>query len=65
MKKQKTQLTSLVLHALVPETDFRNMPEEMQDLVEVGMGGCSIKAMFDTVDLGKLIEDLKKRSYRG
>ncbi len=61
-EETKTQLTSLVLHALVPETDFRNMPEEMQDLVEVGMGGSAIKAMLDTVDLGKLIEDLNKEA---
>jgi DNA-directed RNA polymerase subunit beta' len=61
-EQTKEQLKSLVLHALVPETDFRNMSDDIQDLVEVGMGGSAIKAMLDTVDLEKLIEDLNKEA---
>lgn len=58
----RDQLNMLVLHALITETDFRNMSDDLQDLVEVGMGGSAIKTMLDTVDLGKLIDELTVES---
>lgn len=36
---KKTQLESLVKGALLGETEYRNLPEEYEDLVKVGMGG--------------------------
>lgn len=52
------QLKSLQLNALITETDYRNLPDDLQDLVSVAMGGTAIKAMLEKVDLNKLIEDL-------
>jgi DNA-directed RNA polymerase subunit beta' len=55
---KKAQLESLVKGALISETDFRNLPEEYEDLAEVGMGGTAIKALLDEIELGQLIKQL-------
>lgn len=55
---KKAQLDSLVKNALLAETDYRNLPEEYEELVEVGMGGTALKALLDAVDLPKLIGEL-------
>ena len=55
---KKTQLESLVKGALISETDYRNLPEEYEELVEVGMGGTALKAMLDEIDLPTLIAQL-------
>lgn len=55
---KKTQLESLSKGALISETDFRNLPEEYEELVEVGMGGTALKAMLDEINLDTLIEEL-------
>jgi DNA-directed RNA polymerase subunit beta' len=55
---RKAQLESLVKGALISETDFRNLPEEYEELAEVGMGGTALKAMLDEIDLPTLIAEL-------
>ena len=55
---KKTQLDMLQKGALLNETDFRNLPEEYEDLVTVGMGGTALKALLDAVDLPTLIAEL-------
>jgi DNA-directed RNA polymerase subunit beta' len=55
---KKAQLESLVKGALISETDYRNLPEEYEELVSVGMGGTAIKALLDEIDLGQLIKQL-------
>jgi DNA-directed RNA polymerase subunit beta' len=55
---KKTQLESLVKGALINESDYRNLPEEYEDLVEVGMGGTALKALLDEVNLAELIAQL-------
>lgn len=57
---KKTQLESLQKGALINETDFRNLPEEYEDLVHVGMGGVALKALLDAVDLPILIKQLSE-----
>jgi DNA-directed RNA polymerase subunit beta' len=57
---KKSQLESLIKRALISEVDYRNLPEEYQDLVEVGMGGTALKVMLDEIDLAQLIADLSK-----
>lgn len=57
-EKLKAQLESLQLHSLLSETDYRALPDDLQDLIKVGMGGEAIKAMLDTVDLTELIAQL-------
>jgi len=55
---KKTQLESLAQNALLSEVDYRNLPEEYQDLIEVGMGGLALKALLDNITLSSLIEEL-------
>ncbi len=55
---RKTQLESLQKGALLSETDYRNLPEEYEELVEVGMGGVALKALLDEIDLPTLIAQL-------
>ncbi|MEO8691349.1 MAG: DNA-directed RNA polymerase subunit beta', partial [Candidatus Saccharimonas sp.] len=55
---KKTQLTNLVKSALINESDFRNLPEEYEELAEVGMGGVALKALLDDIDIDKLIAEL-------
>ena len=55
---KKAQLESLVKGALINETEYRNLPEEYEELVEVGMGGPALKALLDEIDLPKLIAEL-------
>jgi DNA-directed RNA polymerase subunit beta' len=57
---KKSQLESLVKNALINETDFRNLPEEYEELAEVGMGGTAIKALLDEIDLPVLIAELSE-----
>ncbi|TAL15000.1 DNA-directed RNA polymerase subunit beta' [Patescibacteria group bacterium] len=57
---KKTQLDSLTKGALINEVDFRNLPEEYEDLVEVGMGGLALKALLDEIKLPELIKQLSE-----
>lgn len=55
---KKTQLESLVKGALISESDYRNLPEEYEELIHVGMGGTALKALLDEIDLPVLIAEL-------
>jgi DNA-directed RNA polymerase subunit beta' len=55
---KKAQLDSLVKSSLMNETDYRNLPEEYEELVKVGMGGTALKALLDDIDLPQLIAQL-------
>ncbi len=55
---KKAQLDSLVKGALINEVDYRNLPEEYEELVSVGMGGTALKALLDEIDLPTLIAEL-------
>jgi DNA-directed RNA polymerase subunit beta' len=55
---KKAQLESLVKSALISEVDYRNLPEEYEDLVTVDMGGIALKALLDEIDLPTLIAKL-------
>jgi DNA-directed RNA polymerase subunit beta' len=57
---KKAQLESLVKGALINEVDFRALPEEYEDLVEVGMGGLALKALLDEIKLPELIAQLSE-----
>jgi len=57
---KKAQLESLVKSALISETDFRNLPEEYEELAEVSMGGTAMKALLDEIDLPVLIKQLSE-----
>jgi len=55
---KKAQLESLVKGALISEVGYRNLSEEYEEIVEVGMGGTALKKMLDAINLPKLIADL-------
>ncbi len=55
---KKAQLDSLVKGSLMNETDYRNLPEEYEEIIEVGMGGTALKALLDEIDLPVLIKEL-------
>ena len=59
-EKAKEQLDSLQVHALISETDYRNLPEEFQELIKVGMGGRAVLEMLESIDLGELIIELNQ-----
>ena len=61
---KKNQLDSLVKGSLMNETDFRNLPEEYEDLIEVGMGGEAIKALLDEINIDELIESLREEAEK-
>ena len=54
----KEQIDSLERLRLMSETDYRNLPDELAELVTVGMGGAALKDLLEEVDLGKLIKEL-------
>lgn len=57
---KKAQLDSLVKNAMISEVDFRNLPEEYEELIEVSMGGTALKALLDQIDLPALIATLSE-----
>jgi DNA-directed RNA polymerase subunit beta' len=54
----KNQLVGLEKLSLISEADYRALPDELQDLIDVGMGGAALKDMLEEIDLEKLIADL-------
>lgn len=54
----KNQIDSLERLSLISELDYQNMPDEMKDLVKVGMGGTALKDLLDAIDLEELITKL-------
>lgn len=59
---KKAQLESLTKNSLMSEVDYRNLPEEYQDLIEVGMGGQALKALLDEINLETLIAELTEEA---
>jgi DNA-directed RNA polymerase subunit beta' len=59
-EKLKGQLESLVENALISETDYRNLPDDLQDLISVSMGGEAIQKLLEKVDLSELIATLQE-----
>lgn len=57
---KKAQLDSLVKTALMNEVDYRNLPEEYEEIVSVGMGGTALKALLDEIELPVLIKQLSE-----
>jgi DNA-directed RNA polymerase subunit beta' len=58
----KEQLDSLVKLSLISETDYRALPDDLQDMVTVGMGGSSLKDLLEEINLEDLIAELAKES---
>ena len=58
----KEQVTNLVKLNLISESEYQNLPDELQDVIKVGMGGAALKDLLDEIDLSKLIKDLSKEA---
>lgn len=58
---RKAMLDSFRKGGVITEVQYRNLPEEYEELIEVEMGATAVKKMLDEIDLDKLIEDLKKQ----
>lgn len=55
---KKSMLESLKKGAMMSEIAYRNLPEEYEELVEVGMGGEALFQLLSEIDLAKLVEEL-------
>ncbi len=60
--KRKNLLEGFHKGAVIAEVDYRNLPEEYEDLIEVGMGATAIKKLLDEINLDLLINTLKEES---
>ncbi|MDQ3064921.1 MAG: DNA-directed RNA polymerase subunit beta', partial [bacterium] len=58
----KEQLVNLAKLRLLSETEYRELPDDVQDLIKVGMGGTALKELLEEIDLTKLIADLSAES---
>jgi DNA-directed RNA polymerase subunit beta' len=58
----RTQLLSLEKLNLISEKDYRELPEEVQKLITVGMGGTAIRELLEEIDLDELIKSLSVES---
>ncbi|MBR5046344.1 DNA-directed RNA polymerase subunit beta' [Candidatus Saccharibacteria bacterium] len=57
-QSRKALLESFRKGNVITEVEYRNLPEEYEDLITVEMGATAIKKMLDEIDLDKLILDL-------
>lgn len=57
---RKTILESMKKGAVISEVDYRNLPEEYEDLITVSMGAEAIKELLDTIDIEIMIDELKE-----
>jgi len=60
--ERNKQLSSLFKGALITESEYRDLPDEYKDLVEVFMGAKGIKALLDDINLEELIVDLNEQA---
>ncbi len=56
---RKNILESFKKGAVISEVDYRNLPEEYYDLIEVEMGATAIKKLLDEIDVDLMINELK------
>ena len=57
---RKKYLEGFKKGAVITEVDYRNMPEEYEDLITVKMGAEAVKKLLDEIDLDTLISELKE-----
>ncbi len=54
----KAQFDKLKVAGLISELDYRELPDSLSDIIEVGMGGAALRELLEDVDLVSLIEEL-------
>lgn len=58
----KTQLDSLEKLSLMGEVEYRNLPDDLRELIRVGMGGAALRELLEEIDLTSLIAELTAES---
>ncbi len=58
----KEMVVGLEKFHLISENDYRALPDELQSLVTVGMGGSALQELLEEIDLAKLINNLNKEA---
>ena len=58
--KRKGILSSLKKGAVISEIDYRNLPDDYDELIEVEMGATALKTMLDQIDVDELIDSIKE-----
>lgn len=58
----REQTNNLQKLGLINETDYRNLPDDVRELIKVGMGGAALKDLLGEIDLKQLITDLNKEA---
>ncbi len=58
----KEQLVALVKLNLISEAEYRDLPDDVKDLITVGMGGAALQELLEEIDLTSLIEQLSAES---
>lgn len=59
---KKAMLDSLEKYRLLSEVEYRELPDEYQDVISVGMGGEALKNLLDEIDLPELIKELAEEA---
>ena len=54
------QVAALEPKALLSETEYRELPEDLEEIITVGMGGSALRDLLVKVDLSELIESLQE-----
>jgi DNA-directed RNA polymerase subunit beta' len=54
----RDQLVGLEKLRLMNETEYRNLPDDLRDLIKVGMGGAVLYDLLSEIDLKQLIAEL-------
>ena len=57
---KKNILEGLRKGNILSEVEYRNLPEEYEDFIEVEMGAPAIKKMLDEIDLDEMIKELRE-----
>lgn len=60
--EHKAQLTSLAPMNLLTELQYAELPEEMSEIIDVGIGGQVMKELLEAVELEKLIKELTEEA---
>jgi DNA-directed RNA polymerase subunit beta' len=58
----KAQIDGLEKLRLISETDYRSLPDNLRELIKVGMGGGTLKELLDEIDLPELIATLTQEA---
>jgi DNA-directed RNA polymerase subunit beta' len=58
----KSQVESLVKLNLLTEAEYYDLPDQLSEIIKVGMGGSALKDLLDEIDLKNLIKELSEET---